>query len=168
MENKINLEEMIFLELNRRIDRKITLETKAVGSIASISLMLTILFQFVKELPSLAEFPTFKEICLILYVSPFILGVLLLVAFGLMLLPRTIAFFAPDELLKLYRDKERNDDEKEQYLLKECDEYISENEKTVQKLLKYNRQIFYGLFIQTILFGIASVLFVISLFVLKL
>ena len=125
MENKINLEEMIFLELNRRIDRKVTLETKAVGSIASISLMLTILFQFIKELPSLAEFPTFKEICRILYILPFILGVFLLVAFGVMLLPRTIAFFAPDELLKLYRDKERSDDEKEQYLLKECDEYIT-------------------------------------------
>lgn len=159
-ENKISLEELILKQLDWSLEMKSRLEAKAVGYLAFITLILTILSDFLKDVYPSNICSLFKWTCIGFFIATFIVGLILLVLCAKMLLPKNIEYFSCKKLMDLhYETKNSDNSDNDDYILSENEKFIEKNEKTIARLDSYNKSIAFGLIYMIIGFIISSILF---------
>ena len=168
MDSKINLEELILTQLDRSLEMKNRLETKAIGYITAIALILTILENFIEAVYELKLHLLLKWGFLSFYILVFLLGLVLLFLCTKMLLPKKISYFDANKLLdfynKLSEKKEINSDE---VILSENKKYIAINTTTIEILDSYNKKVSHGLLFLVFGMFVSSISFFILLGVAK-
>ncbi|MBQ8014071.1 MAG: hypothetical protein IJ257_06735 [Treponema sp.] len=159
MSNRIRIEDLIHRELDRSLEMKNSLETKAVGYLTVIALILTILVQLWFEIPKNILDEKIKLVCIVFFITFFGLGVLLLILCAIMLLPRPIDHLRIDDLMNRYEEPSENDDAD---LLKEMEDCSAVNENTLKILDKLNIFVSRGLMLLLFGFVMASVVLFIA------
>lgn len=159
MSNRIKIEDLIQKELDRSLEEKSKLETKAVGYLTVIALVMTILVQLWIEVHKVSIDGKLRLICIIFFFFFFGLGVLLLILSSAMLLPRLVDYLRMDDLIEYYQDPSEDDDQSLISRMKEC---ADTNEYTLQSLDRLNLFVSRGLMVLLAgFFGVSIILFVI-------
>lgn len=106
MKNKINVEEMIIQQINQNLEIKDRIESKAVGYLAVITLILTMLGQFMEYIKSAQICILFKNTSIVFCVLLFLYGTGLLIFCISIIFPKRVSYFNVDELVE-FRKKNR-------------------------------------------------------------
>ena len=163
MDSKINLEEFILHQLDWSLERKSRLETKAVGYITAVALIIGVLGNFIGDIKSFDICPLFKWFCFGGYILLFLICGKILYLCSRMLLPREIGYFDSEKLIDKYWKQESTD----KGIITACQNFIRTNEKAVISLKDDNKKIAKDLKILVIGFICASITFFTALGVAK-
>ncbi len=161
--NKININDLIIKEVDRSIDMRGRIESKAVGSMSAVALILNIVLNFIIESRKLTICINFKVAYMLFYIATFLIGVTLLLFFVLMLFPQKTGYFDADLLFKLRENKEKENNDADSKIISECEQSIAVNDDTMNRMLKFNRRISYGLVALAICFVVDTILFFVSI-----
>ena len=142
MANRIRIEDLLLRELDRSLEMKNGLETKAVGYLAVISLLLTLFIQMWLELRKLVMCEQLSRICVVFFSTLFGIGTILLILCSLMLFPKRIDHIRFSELREIYNDPSDSDDSR---ILSIAEIAIQENERTLKIMDKLNHIVSIGL-----------------------
>lgn len=167
MESRINLEDLLLHQLDRTFEMKGRLESKAVGFLTAIALIIGTLVNFLLHMLDLDICPIFKWLCFWVYVVLFTFSVILFLISAFTLKPKKTQWLEFNELFDLFKqsdaESKTNLDEKIIYAVKTI---VNQNDTTILRLEKYNKVVAFGLIVLGIFFVFACILFFISIGVL--
>lgn len=158
-QGKINLEEMIVKEVDRSIEMKGKIESKAASYMVGVTLMLGILLEYIAAMKTQTLCPQFEILCKLCFVASFAIGAVLLLLFAYTLLPRPSKYFDADWLIKLQADGTKTSADNDKKIIEKCKNFVSVNDSTMYKLARYSIYISRGLLVLTSLFIFDSILF---------
>lgn len=167
MENKINLQELMLRQIDLSLTMKSSVETKAVGYLTVVSLILGILIDFVIETYQIVMHPVFKFIMLGFYCSSFIAGIIVLCCCSIILYPRNIAHLDADDLLNLHNLMKSKECDADEFLIEEAEEILQINNETVRRLDILNRKASNGMIAVVTLFVFSCISFFIFVWSVK-
>ena len=131
--NNINLEEFILKQLDWSLEMKARIENKSTGYLAITSFLIGIMFQIVTsdKFDNLTQMNVFR----VFSKATISVGVIVIIACGIILYPKDIGFFKVNWLMKLYNEiKElKNSDtvDRDERMLEKAKTYIDSNMKSI-------------------------------------
>lgn len=142
-ENKINLPEMILNATDRQLGDKVSIESKAVGYLAFVALMMAIVSELFPNVINVTkkDCPLFCNLSFVLFVLTFVAGIALIITCALVLFPRRISYFQPEVLMELYKDSVGNElcNKIDEILIKGNEKSIPVNVDALKKMRVLNR-----------------------------
>lgn len=158
MKKDFDLENMMLNEVEHSISLKDKIETKAVGYISGVALILNILLGFYSEGKKI-DCELARRLCMIFFILSFFVGAILLLCFSIMLFPRTREKLNFNEILSFRQNAELSSDEISKQIIENCQSCIETNNKTAKKLKIYNKIISIGLVLLSVLFVFDAILY---------
>lgn len=160
VKNKINVEEMIIQQINQNLEIKDRIESKAVGYLAVITLILTMLGQFMEYIKSAQICILFKNTSIGFCVLLFLYGAGLLIFCISIIFPKRVSYFNVDELAEF---RKKNPDGNDDELIENARRFTNENRDIVNNISRKNLTVARGLAILVVGFIFTSVLFFITI-----
>lgn len=164
MKNKINVEEMIIQQINQNLEIKDRIESKAVGYLAVITLILTMLGQFMEYIKSAQICILFKNTSIVFCVLLFLYGTGLLIFCISIIFPKRVSYFNVDELVEF---RKKNPDGNDDELIENARRFTNENRDIVNNISGKNLTVARGLAILVVGFIFTAILFFITIGVTK-
>ena len=150
--------DLLMAELNRTQQLKSDLESKTVGYMTSVALMLSVLTAFIIHIYENHRMDESFRVAYYACITVFCIGLLFLVLFAWASIPRRMEYFSSIALLEL-RDSDESDAEKRNAIIVSLGKCIRLNDKTVKKVCLYGSLFCKGLVALTLCFICAVILF---------
>lgn len=150
--------DLIFQELNRTQQLKSDIESKSASCMASTALIMSVLCSFIVHLCDRYRAAALFTLAYSVFIICFCMGLLLLIFFIGILIPKRMDYFSAKALSR-FNEYDISDDEKKNHVMKEVVDCIERNKKVLGKMRLYFWLLCIGLFILTVCFISASILF---------
>ncbi|MBR6198923.1 MAG: hypothetical protein IKQ61_01520 [Spirochaetales bacterium] len=159
-ENKINLEELIVKQLDWLLELKNRDETKSIGYLTAITLMMTILAQFSSEIYKMNIISTtYRKLILLFYGIVFCFGVVILLLCAIQLLRKNIHYFNVEKLINLRKNENEYDDN----IINAVSTFIKTNKSTHDVLNNFNKIISVCVIILVGLFSLSGFIYFVTI-----
>ena len=150
--------DLIFQELNRTQQLKSDIESKSASCMASTALIMSVLCSFIVHLCDRHRAATLFCLTYSVCIVCFCIGLLLLIFFIGILIPKRMDYFSANALSE-FNDCDISDEKKKNHVIKQVVDCIERNKKVLGKMRFYFWLLCIGLFILTFCFIFTSILF---------
>lgn len=156
--SSVTPEDLIVKNYDETLNDKEIIETKAANYMVAVTLIMSILAQYITGLKDYKICNDVKILCLLFCVISFALGLILLFLFIFALKTRQLKLFDIAELINLYKE-DKKDSDKLQDIVDTCESFSKKNEIAVTELRKINKVIHIFVLSLVVSFVVSSICF---------